>query len=179
MKLCMLLVMCLLSIPQRAQAEVRWNQQHTAPYVTQEERKHPEIVRSKMALAAQRSTEHGVPLEVARRFEVMAVSILVDGRVPTQCQNSRLPAELLLTVMGSGKEHFIPNVRVGNFAKQPGVTAWQCHITFSGGGKTTEAYMVIPDCDNVSYVLMQNGECIPSSVPCDENCKRYVEKYVS
>ena len=162
-----------------AHSEFVWKQPNAAPYVTPEQRKDPAIVRRKMALAAKESIAHGVPLEVAQQFEVMAVSILVDGQVPTQCEKSRLPVGLLLTVMASGDKHFIPNVRVGDFAEQTDVMAWKCHITFSVGGKTTEAYMVIPDCDNVSFVLMQNEECIPSPVPCEDDCRRHAKKYVS
>jgi hypothetical protein len=156
--LLVLLVFLFHALP--ALADGAWDKPAVDPYMTEVERRDPAVRERKVHLAVDDAVSEGlIPTELAERFKLMGVSVLAGEEV-SGCKEDTLAPGLLLARMAS-KKHFLSNMTVGDWVSkgslQPG--AWTCAVQ---QGNTTY-YMVIPKiCYNVSFVILQNGECVPN-----------------
>ena len=137
-----------------------WDRPAVDPYMTEVERKDPAVRQRKVRLSVDDAVSAGlIPAELADRFESMGVRTLAGEKV-SGCKEDTLPPGLLLARMAS-KKRILSNMMVGNWVLggnlQPG--AWMCAIQH---GNTTY-YLVIPKiCYNVSFVVLQDGKCVPN-----------------
>ncbi len=156
--LLVLLVFLFQTLP--ALADGVWDKPATAPYMTEAERKDPAVRERKVRFAVDDAVSAGlIPAELADLFKSMGVRTLAGEKV-SGCKEDTLPPGLLLARMASRKR-ILSNMTVGDWVVggnlQPG--AWMCAIQ---QGNTTY-YLVIPKiCYNVSFVVLQNGECVPN-----------------
>ena len=158
MKLILTLVFLFYALP--AFADGVWDKPAVDPYMTEAERKDPAVRQRKVRFAVDDAVSAGlIPAELAERFKSMGVSILAGEKV-SGCKEDTLAPGLLLARMASRKR-ILSNMTVGDWVSegnlQPG--AWTCAVQ---QGNTTY-YLVIPKiCYNVSFVILQNGKCVPN-----------------
>lgn len=179
------LCVALLLISTEARSAVMWNQPNVAPYITSAERKNPRIVEAKVNTAISKAVVQDLfSLEVGKKLKLMAMQVLTNPTTPPAgCSRTVLVPVLQITLMSSGKDRFIPNVVVGEWATQNAPTkasrgAWMCRVYDSGLNQ--EVYLLIPDaCLNLAFIVMQSGVCVPNPHPCDGDCKRYAGRFVS
>ena len=158
MKLILTLVFLFYALP--AFADGVWDKPAVDPYMTEAERKDPAVRQRKVRFAVDDAVSAGlIPAELAERFKSMGVSILAGEKV-SGCKEDTLPPGLLLARMASRKR-ILSNMTVGDWVSkgnlQPG--AWTCAVQH---GNTTY-YLVIPKvCYNVSFVVLQDGKCVPN-----------------
>ncbi len=156
--LLVLLVFLFHALP--ALADGVWDRPAVGPYMTEAERKDPAVRQRKVRFAVDDAVSAGlIPAALADRFESMGVRTLAGEKV-SGCKEDTLLPGLLLARMAS-KKRILSNMTVGNWVTkgnlQPG--AWTCVIQ---QGNTTY-YMVIPKiCYNVSFIILQNGKCVPN-----------------